>query len=388
MPDASVIPCCVSPYDDIYGNGSKENLKSIWNSPKFKELRLKMLNGQMHEGCARCYTLEATGLTSMRQEMNLFFSKYMSLVKETNSDGFLSSFNLKYIDIRFSNLCNFKCRGCGPTLSSAWYDDHQKLFNFHSNEEKVKSIDKISPEFWNELKSFLPQADVIYFGGGEPLISKEHYEVLSLLTSHSLFEINLRYNTNLSILNYQGYDLVKLWSKFKSVSMSISIDDFGTRAEYFRHGTVWENIEKNILRLIYDHPTIELAINCTVNIFNVFYLPEIYEYFIDKKYIQPNRFIINLLLDPIELRCDVFPPSSKKIICNKLRRFIFKLNCRGNEFRYMINEILSVIKFINENDRSDLLPLFFKHTSTLDHLRKEKFNQTYPELAKLLPEFS
>jgi hypothetical protein len=117
-------------------------------------------------------------------------------------------------------------------------------------------------------------------------------------------------------------------------------------------------------------------------------LPEIYEYFIDKKYIQPNRFIINLLLDPIELRCDVFPPSSKKIICNKLRRFIFKLNCRGNEFRYMINEILSVIKFINENDRSDLLPLFFKHTSTLDHLRKEKFNQTYPELAKLLPEFS
>ena len=43
MPDASVIPCCVAPYDDHFGDAKKRPLKEIWNSEKYKKLRINML---------------------------------------------------------------------------------------------------------------------------------------------------------------------------------------------------------------------------------------------------------------------------------------------------------------------------------------------------------
>ena len=133
MPNSTIIPCCVSPYDDLYGNGAEQSFNEIWNSEKFKALRKKMLAGEDVIGCTRCHKLEDSGFRSMRQEMNQFFKKYIHLIEQTKEDGGLDQFSLKYIDVRFSNLCNFKCRSCGPTLSSSWFEDHQNLYNYKSN---------------------------------------------------------------------------------------------------------------------------------------------------------------------------------------------------------------------------------------------------------------
>lgn len=384
MPDSSVIPCCISPYDNVFADGRKSTLEEVWNSKKFREMRLKILSGETLPGCARCYTLEETGFKSMRQEMNTFFSKYTDRIKDTLEDGSVEDLQLKYIDFRFSNLCNFKCRGCGPALSSAWYDDHQSLFGYNSAGDKVKSIAAGAPQFWEELKGQIPSADVIYFGGGEPLIAKEHYEVLKILEEKSLFHISLRYNTNLSILSYQNFDLTALWSRFKEVAISISIDDIGKRAEYFRHGTNWKKIEENISTLKERNPQIDLYINCTVSIMNVYYLPEIFDYLMLNNFVLPDRFRINLLLDPIELRCDVLPPHGKKFVTNKLTKFIFKLDGMGSAYKYAISEIRNVLNFLNKEDNSHLLQQFKDNCYKLDLMRSECFESTYPEMVKLI----
>jgi MoaA/NifB/PqqE/SkfB family radical SAM enzyme len=384
MPDSSVIPCCVSPYDDVYGDGTKQTLSEIWNSDKYKKLRQKMLAGEMVSGCNRCYDLEKSGFKSMRLEMNQFFSDYIPLAEQTKEDGSAKEINLKYIDIRFSNLCNFKCRGCGPTLSSSWFEDHQKLHGFNPTEIKMKSISAGSPDFWNELKSLIPHADVIYFGGGEPLITKEHYEILSALNTLSKHDIELRYNTNLSQLNYGEYNLSEYWEKFKQVTLSISIDDIGKRAEYFRHGTKWDNIEKNINTLMTKHPKIIRFVNCTVNIMNVLYLPEIYEYLTSKQIIEPHQFHVNLLLDPNELRIDVLPAGLKKRVTTKLIKFKFKLSCMDKKFHVSIKDIDNILRFMNETDNSRYLVDFQKSTSRLDELRNENFLETFPELESLI----
>lgn len=383
MPDSSVIPCCISPYDDSYGDGQKQTVAEIWNSDKFKTLRKKMLLNQTNLGCARCHNLEESGFKSMRQEMNQSFEEYLPLIKNTKEDGTLDKINLKYIDIRFSNLCNFKCRGCGPTLSSSWFDDHKKLSNNKITEKKIKSIAVNSPVFWNELKSLIIHADVIYFGGGEPLITKEHYEILSTLNSLSLHNIELRYNTNLSQLNYGEYNLSEYWEKFKKVTLGISIDDIGKRAEYFRHGTKWEIIEKNFETLIKKHPTINRTVNCTVNIMNIFYLPEIFDYLTDKKIIEPFQFNVNLLLDPDELRIDVLPEMLKKKITNKLTKFKFKLSCMDPKYHTSIKDFDNILNFMNAKNNSHLLSLFKENTLKLDKIRNEDFVATFPEIKDL-----
>ena len=39
------------------------------------------------------------------------------MLLDTQEDGGIEEFKMKYMDIRFSNLCNFKCRSCGPGCS-------------------------------------------------------------------------------------------------------------------------------------------------------------------------------------------------------------------------------------------------------------------------------
>jgi MoaA/NifB/PqqE/SkfB family radical SAM enzyme len=383
MPDSSVLPCCVSPYEDVYGDGKKENLVQIWNSEKFKTLRLNMLNQTPSAGCARCYSLEKSGFKSMRQEMNHLFHDYFPLTQETRIDGSLEKLELKYIDIRFSNLCNFKCRSCGPALSSSWQKDHEILYNY-KGDEKIKSIPNSSPSFWREIHSLIPHADIIYFGGGEPLITKEHYEILSLLNTLGKYNIDLRYTTNLSQLNYGNFDLFEAWKNFKNITLGISIDDLEERAEYFRHGTKWGVIKKNLELLMHNHPQIKRTINCTVNLSNIYHFPEIYEFAIINKIVKPADFNVNLLLDPVDLRVDVLPSNLKKKINTRLTKFKFKLLTLGPSYLRTIRDIDSILKFMNGTDNSHYLPQFREKTLKLDQIRDEKFATVYPELSELL----
>ncbi len=384
MPDSSVIPCCISPYDESYGNGKEQTALEIWNSKKFKSLRLKMLSGEAIPGCSRCSHLENSGFKSMRNEMNQFFHSYLDLTKETKEDGSIEKLQLRYIDIRFSNLCNFKCRGCGPTLSSAWFDDYKALYPEEFLGKRVNSISVESPHFWSELKLLIPHADVIYFGGGEPLITKEHFEILSYLNELGLNDIELRYTTNLSQLNYGNYDLTKIWSQFKKINLSVSIDDIGSRAEYFRNGTKWSQIEKNFEILKNKYPEINRSVNCTVNIMNVYYLIEIYEYLVLKNYIKPEHFNINLLLDPHELRIDALPIHLKKLVTIRLTKFKFKLSCLSPEHQSNIKDIDNIIHFMNLSDKTFSKEEFILKTGQLDILRNENFLSVYPELKDLM----
>lgn len=385
LPDATVIPCCMSPYDSAYGNGTTESLEQIWNSGKFKELRRKMMDDIPSEGCSRCYNLESSGFESPREYFNSVFSNHLTVVLKTNANGSIPATSFKYIDIRFSNLCNFKCRGCGPTLSSSWFDDYQRLYNRNSDQAKVKSVSANAPNFWEEIKTIIPQAERIYFGGGEPLITKEHFEVLKLLETLEMFDTTLAYNTNLSHLNYSGFNLYEIWSKFKIVSLGISIDDIGKRAEYFRHGTNWKVIEQNLLKIAANYSHVKCYVNCTVNIMNVFYLPEIYNYLLEQKVISTDRFNINLLLDPVELRIQVLPSSLKDKVRTKLKNFSELLLTKGEQYAKAAKDFDRILSFLDEADMSNQLPLFRENTKKLDELRNESFLETFPELSELMP---
>ena len=87
---------------------------------------------------------------------------------------------------------------------------------------------------------------VFYFAGGEPLMTDKHYEILEHLIETGNTKVTLEYNSNVSRLKYKNKSIIDLWNKFENVTVSASLDSWGSRAEYIREGTDWDKVESNL----------------------------------------------------------------------------------------------------------------------------------------------
>ena len=161
--------CChiASP---AYNMGSyQEPISSIFNNEKYKKIRTQMLSGNIPEMCKKtCYDIEDLGGESNRQQVNKRFGKFAKLQDYTNKDGSVNN-NPIYLDIRFGNKCNFKCRICGPFASSAWFKDAQKISEFKNSPKQLEDYYTDSQDFWeylvklkNLLSAFILLAENLY----------------------------------------------------------------------------------------------------------------------------------------------------------------------------------------------------------------------------------
>ena len=120
-PTGVAAPCCIAEScatDDGMGNSREQSLMQLVNSEQMNKLRLNMLTGVKNEECRKCYQHEAQNVKSFREMTNLQFKHAFdeAVIENTNlADGSLNNFKMRYFDIRFSNICNFKCRTCGSS---------------------------------------------------------------------------------------------------------------------------------------------------------------------------------------------------------------------------------------------------------------------------------
>jgi len=389
LPDSRVLPCCVSDFDETYGNLNKESLKEVWNNSKFKTMRRLMLADRPVSSCSKCYELEESNVPSMRVRSNSKFSRHSDLIKNTQNDGYIENPKMIYLDFRFSNICNFKCRGCSPALSTKWYEDHQKLWDFKSDKPKLINVVNDNPNIWEELRHSLPDVEEAYFAGGEPLLMDEHYKCLDFFIEKNMNNVQLSYNTNLSILNFKKYDIISLWKKFENVSLMISIDDIEGRGEYFRSGLEWDNLLKNIEIVKQKLPHVYIHVNCTVNIFNISRLPEIHSYLFSKNIVNMHGFILNTLQDPIEYRSQALPQKLKDDFSKKLNNYanklhmLFPMGDKNIQWLSLKQQIKNQIDFMNAEDLESKLGDFKKLTYKLDKIRDNNCEETFPELKEI-----
>lgn len=257
-PNGNVMPCCVADSNKPVATiKSDESIIQMMNSEDFKRLRRDMLEDKPSDECKRCYDLELLGTWTMRQSHNKRRGfEYIDMIEATNPDGSIDNFEMRYMDIRFSNLCNMKCRSCGPGCSSQWAEEYVKKKWGMDQLEKhfgMKSIVVNSNEdqmFMTKLKPYLKDVTEVYFAGGEVIITPEHYECLDYWIENKLTDqIELTYTTNFSVLKYKSRDLIKLWKKFPNLKIWASLDAGGSQAEIIRKGTDWEKTVKNIKKL-------------------------------------------------------------------------------------------------------------------------------------------
>ena len=127
-PTGEAYPCCHAEMKvGQIGNCRTNTLKEIWNSTEQKKLRVDMLTETKNAACGRCYEQEDSGFFSGRQSANKHHGHNIKEIDATDETGHNDKFAMSYWDIRFSNLCNLKCRSCGHIFSSQWYQDQAKL---------------------------------------------------------------------------------------------------------------------------------------------------------------------------------------------------------------------------------------------------------------------
>lgn len=382
-PNGTTYPCCLSTNDYKLGNTNESSFLDIWNSERMRELRLNILNGKPTSGCSKCYEHEKNGAMSMRMNLNRDYEHQYNRIELTNENGSLDEIFMAYMDIRFSNICNFKCRTCGPELSSFWVDDAVKMNRYSSTQPKILKIKNTLEELWQDMEQWIDTVEKIYFAGGEPLIMDEHYKILEYLIKIGKTDINIFYNTNLSKLQYKNKNVIELWKQFSKISVGASIDGMNGRAEYLRSGTNWCEIEKNRERLLTELPEVEFHITSTISAYNVEHCPDFFNDWINKGFISATDIDCNVLLYPKFQRAQVLPEYKRKQIQEKYLQFISDHKLKeivSAQHRYV--SFNAVVDSLNE-DLSELLPEFINHAKSIDQLRNEYLTDSFPELSYL-----
>ena len=385
-PDGNVFPCCVADIEKPLGNTNRQTLLEVWNSAKMRKLRLAMLNDSKSSICNRCYEMEEAGTSSHRIGIiDKHFRHHEPIVETTQKDGSVKELNLPYMDIRFSNLCNFRCRTCGPALSSGWIKEYvqldlmkRKQYRVHPN-PKVLHVTKGPLDLWEQLEQVIPTLEEIYFAGGEPFLSEEHFRLLEVLVEKQLFNVRLRYSTNFSKPVYNGVDAFKLWDRFENVSVGASLDGMGKRGEYLRKGQRWEETVQNRIRMKEVCPRVKFFIPATLSLMNSLHLPDFHRDWVERGLLDINDFYINFLQDPTYYRIQVLPEVYKEKVRQKYRAHIEWIKAKDPNLDGLVKQFESAVQFMDMEDRSLELNNFLSMTKKVDFLRKEDFTRTFPE---------
>ena len=383
-PTGEAYPCCHSEPAGKIGNCRTHTLKELWNSNKQKQLRVDMLTENQNIACVRCYEQEDNGFFSGRQSANKHHGHHIERVEQTRTDGFLEKFEMTYWDIRFSNLCNLKCRSCGHIFSSQWYQDQAKLAggDWKNQNTVLNYAGRTETDMWEQLEPHLEYVEQIYFAGGEPLLMEEHYNILDELVRRGRFDVRLIYNTNFTHTDLKGRSVFEYWTQFDSVAVGASLDDSGARGEYIRKGTDWAVVEQNRREMLEVCPKVDFYISPTLSIMNAWHLPDFHRDWVERGFIKPQDLNVNLLQDPAHYRIDSAPAEYKQRLATKYLNHLHWLRDQDPLQRATVG-FESAIKFMMATDNTHLIDTFWRKTNELDEIRKENILDVIPELAAL-----
>ena len=377
-PTGEAYPCCHAEMGvGQVGNCRTNTLEEIWQNDAMTKLRSDMLSEAPNATCGRCYEQEESGFFSGRKSANKHHGHQIKKL-ETNP------FEMTYWDIRFSNLCNLKCRSCGHIFSSQWYQDQVKLAGpeWKDRNTVLNYAGRTETDMWSQLEPHLDYVEQIYFAGGEPLLMEEHYNILEELVKRGRFDVRLIYNTNFTHTDLKGRSVFEYWKQFKSVAVGASLDGMSHAGEYIRKGTKWYDVVQNRHRMIATCPDVDFYISPTLSILNAWHLPDFHKEWVSAGLIRAQDLNVNILQDPVHYRIDIAPQEYKQQLEARYLKHLDWMSDR-DPLQRATQGFRSAIAFMNATDNTQLIDTFWRKTHELDDIRNEKWSDALPELKAL-----
>jgi len=248
-------PCC---HVDKKFFSSYQTIEDYYQSKELKTLQKNLASGIKDPCCHTCWKNEEHGITSMRQ----------SVLQDRNS------FKKKITQIKLhtGKTCNLACMMCFPSVSTTWN-------NLWKNKEYPETFVKVGHEYYDEqVENYIKNNinDILFIEtlGGEPLLSKRFISLLNwIINSGRAKNITIYIITNLTLL---PKSLLKIFTYFKKIVLSVSLEGIDKVNDYIRWGSKFEKIDENIRTAIKKGFNISLL--PTANSLNLHRLNEIFIY--------------------------------------------------------------------------------------------------------------
>jgi sulfatase maturation enzyme AslB (radical SAM superfamily) len=327
-------------------------------------MRAAMLAGDYIPSCEICYSQERGKGQSLRTTSNRKFEHLIA------SGGAVPDKPI-YFDLRFSNLCNLKCRSCEHRSSSLWFDDARAL-QLAAGEAALIRATEDPRALLAEIREFIPDAVEFYFAGGEPLVMEEHYEILAMLIEERRTDVRLVYNSNFMKTQFKGKSVFDYWQRFSDVTLCISLDAIDEAAAYIRKGTRFACIVENRSLLRELAPHVEVVCTPTISLLNLGSLTTLLRFLLDTAFCRPDAIRLNILEYPLYYNIKAAPPAVKERVKDELSRFSALANDPS-----LIEQIDGVIAYMESGDLSEQLDRFTDITLALDRLRGESYASVF-----------
>jgi organic radical activating enzyme len=388
----------------------KRSAKSLHNTQFKKQQMQKMLDGERPSECDYCWRAEDAGHISDRvyKSAGHWAMPYMDQVLEKKTDDIEPT----YLEISFSNVCNFKCAYCSPDLSSPWYEEINKYGAYPTSQnyngfDWFKQVGKMPIKhsdhnpyvdaFWEWWPDLYKNLHTLRLTGGEPLLSKDVWRMLDAIEASPKDDLVFAINTNLGISD----DLVdRMITKLNTISKSIrevqiftSGEAMGAPAEYIRYGLDYAVWAKNLEKVL-DNTNNIVAVMTTVNLTSVTTYCDFIRYLLDlrghyNKQATFNKvqFMTNTLRYPEFLSLTLLDPASKAKFAKDVEDLIAERGVHDGLATLSFTEVdqlRRMVDYMNETspNQEQLRKDFAAFIAEYDRRRDTDFNKTFPELSE------
>jgi hypothetical protein len=248
----------------------KNDPSTLHNTDFKKSARKEMLLGVRPQECEYCWKVE--DLTDSKQYSDrILKSSYdwsLPFLQEVITAGADHNINPKYLEVSFSNVCNFKCSYCMPSVSSQWMEEIERHGPYptsmkYNNLDWVKEQDKFPipvreynpyiEAFWKWFPNLINDLHTFRITGGEPLLDKNLFKVLDYLIENPVptleFSINSNFDVPKNIFEMFLNKINQLINNksVKTFTVYTSCEAHGASAEYIRYGLNYQNWKNNVL---------------------------------------------------------------------------------------------------------------------------------------------
>lgn len=275
-----------------------ENNPSALHNTHWKKLQRKaMLEGQRPEECDYCWRVEdAPGNSG-----NHFSDRIKKSADAVWGEPYLveasqmpwdANVTPAYVEVSFSNVCNFGCAYCSPEISSTLMQtakrhgplqlsrnrlEHDLVWLEKSDRMPIpnREVNPYIEAWWKWWPELYPKLKVFRITGGEPLLSKETFRTLDWIIEHPNPDLELAINTNLGVDQavldefFSKCQQIKKDGKVKALKIFTSCDTWGDQAAYIRQGLDYNKWYYNLWNLSLRYPELDVTIMCTFNLLSI-----------------------------------------------------------------------------------------------------------------------
>lgn len=381
------------------------NPSALHNTNFKKQQRKMMLEGQRPSECDYCWRVEDNDPEAFSDRIHKTTDKWArDSIQEIVSSPWDADIAPSYLEVSFSNVCNFKCSYCSPNISSQWMEEIERhgpyptstRFNnlewFKSQGQMpiphrehnpyVEAFWKWFPDIYNSLMHFR-------ITGGEPLLSKDTFKVLDYINANPSTKLNFSVNSNLCPPDAIFDTFIQRIKtiKVEQFTLYTSCEAYGEQAEYIRHGLNYKQWLSNLKRILDEVPNSKVSVMSTYNFLSAFSYDKFLEDIKQLKTDYSNERVtldIPYLRHPAHQTIFIAPEIVEPYMAKQLSMFDSSFTtAEVGKFTRTYNLIkdAKTDDIVNQKD-------FVLFVNEHDKRRGTDFLKTFPELSKIFSAWS